>query len=141
MKNKIFLFTILLLIFSVLFINNSFWAKSVQVTAVVWDVNVAPVIISTTPSSNPISIQRNKVQDFSIQVSDEEWDSITYTITAEVWTVSPISWTITNTTTPQYINFSYLAPSTKPFPNNKKIIITLNDWENLITKTIQLYIY
>lgn len=143
MKTKTFywfLWFIILLWLSFLTFNNSFWAKSVNVTAVVWSPNLLPIIESFWPTTNPTIVARNKAKAFFIQIKDPEWDDINYTVTPEVWSVNTPSWTLTWTTTSKYIDFTYLAPSTKPSPNTKKITVTISDWTNVIVKQFQVYI-
>jgi hypothetical protein len=118
-------------------------AESVVVSAVVWNINHAPVIVSILPNWNPEIIENNSLQNFSITFRDDELNHMYYTITTESdWGyTSPISWEITVS---QYnwnqanLNFSYLAPQ---ITGAKKITITLNDWPNVVSKDINLYIY
>lgn len=120
-------------------------AEQVIVTAVVWNLNHTPVITSINPSSDPKLIARNKTQNYTIYLRDDEQDAIYYTITPQSWYVDPISWTINSSdfdsSSWAYINFKYLAPNTKPTPNPTKVTITINDWPNLVSKDINLYIY
>ena len=117
--------------------------ESITVSAVVGNINHAPIIISITPNNNPKLLASNSLQNFSILFRDDEKNHIYYTITTEVdwWYTSPISWEISLTDylwTEAKINFSYLS-----WDNTwtKKITITLNDWPNVISKDINLYIY
>ena len=118
-------------------------AESVIVSAVVWNINHSPVIISILPNGNPELLASNSLQNFSITFKDDETNDIFYTITTETnwWYTSPISWEIKSAHfvwNEAKINFSYLAWSVSW---NKKITITLNDWPNVISKDINVYIY
>lgn len=123
--------------------NYSFWANSVVVSAVVWNINAAPVVISVNPSSNPRMLKVNTLQDYAVYFRDNEKDSVYYTITAQSWAVTPISWTINPSNYDSwswaYINFKYLAPSIAV--KAKKITIILNDWPNATIKELNVYIY
>lgn len=136
---------------STLFISVLFWivsisyAQQVVVSAIVWSIDRAPQILTINPDSDPKVIARNKTQNYTIYFSDTEKDTVYYTITPLSWYTNPISWTVNSSDYDSaswaYINFTYLAPSTKPTPNPTKVTVTLNDWPNLVTKDINLYIY
>lgn len=118
------------------------YAKFIWVSAKVWSVNAAPIITSYSPTNTQTLIQRNKIKNFSITFSDTENDTVFYTITPDVGTISLTSGSFTNTSSGKTLSFWYLAPSTVPSPNNKKITVTLDDQNgNVVVKTFQLYIY
>lgn len=114
---------------------------SVNISAVVWNLNHAPKIVSVNPASDPRLIWINKIQKYSLYMTDDELDTIYYTITPKDWYSNPISWIINSFDSGSwaYINFTYLSPSTSV--NSTKITITLNDWPNLVSKDINLYVY
>ena len=118
-------------------------AESVIVSAVVGNINHAPVIVSITPNWNPELLASNSLQNFSAVFRDDELNDIYYTITTEAnwWYTSPISWKISQSDynwNQAIIDFAFLAPSSTWI---KKITITLNDWPNVISKDINIYIY
>lgn len=120
-------------------------SESVSVSAVVWNINQAPRILSVNPSSNPRLLEVWETQNFTISLTDNEKDTIYYTITPKDWYSNPISWVINpqnyNNDGIAYINFLYLAPASIQSDINSEIIVTLNDWPNVITRKINLYIY
>lgn len=142
--NKIlkYAFSLTLLISFVVSIVN---AEQVIVSAVVWSINHTPIILHINPNSDPKLIARNRTQNFSVYFKDDEKDTIYYTLTPQDWYTDPISWTINSadfdSNSWAYINFKYLAPSVKPTPNPTKVTVTINDWPNLVSKDINLYIY
>lgn len=117
--------------------------QSVVVSAIVWNVNNAPIIISVTPNSDPRILKTNRTQSYSIYFRDNEKDTITYTITPQNWYTNPISGTITaadyDSNNGTYIHFLYLSPASA-FPN-ESIIVTINDGSTIISKQLNLYIY
>ena len=118
--------------------------ESVIVSAVVWNINSAPIILNVNPSSNPRILATNKTQSYTITLSDKEKDTIYYTITPEDWYTNPISWIINPSDyiwDNAYINFLYLAPATVPSWDTSKITVTINDWPNVIVRDLNLYIY
>ncbi|EKE26706.1 MAG: hypothetical protein ACD_4C00186G0003 [uncultured bacterium (gcode 4)] len=121
---------------------NSF---SVSISAVVWNINHSPKIISILPSSDPKLIWKNKIQNYSIYLIDDEKDEISFNITPMTWYSNPVSWTIVSSgfdsSSWAYINFTYLSPADVPTPNPTKVTVTLNDWPNIIAKDINLYVY
>lgn len=124
--------------------NYSFSAKNVVVSAIVWNTNWAPVVISVNPASNPVLIKTNALQEYIIYYRDNEKDQLSYTITARSWATNPISWTVQSfeydSSSWAYINIKYLAPATKVW--SKTITLTLNDWHNpVVVKTLNVYIY
>ena len=117
--------------------------STVNVWAVVWNINHSPVIISIIPNNNPELLSANSLQNFSLTFRDDEKNEIYYTITTQTnwWYTSPISWKILTSEfnwNEAKISFTYLAWTDTW---NKKITITLNDWPNVISKDINLYIY
>ena len=136
----------LFLILSVLIWYSSLYAnQSININAVVGNINHSPIILSINPDSNPRIIRTNKTQSYTIYFSDNEKDEITYTITPKDWYSNPISWTIYSEDYDNnnwaYINFLYLSPSIIPNWNISEIVLTLNDWVNVVTKKLNLYIY
>ncbi len=133
---------ILLAIISVYYSNFSFSANSVVVSAVVWNLNHSPVVISVNPNNDPKLLKTNSLQNFTLYFRDDEKDLIYYTITPADWYTNPISWVINpsyyDAGSGAYINFSYLAPLLKW---DSSINIILNDWPNITSKDINLYIY
>lgn len=123
--------------------NLSFALNSVMVSAVVGNLNHAPVIINVIPSSNPKILQNKSLQNFSLYFRDDEKDTVYYTITPRDWYTTPTSWVINSSNydsaSGAYINFSYLAPSTGVW--NSSVNIIINDGPNVISKDINLYIY
>lgn len=117
--------------------------NSVVVSAVVWNLNHSPVVINVVPNNNPKLLKTNSLQNFSLYFRDDEKDIIYYTITPKDWYTNPINWVINtanyDSASWAYINFSYLAPSLKVWTSNVNII--LNDWPNIVSKDINLYIY
>jgi len=118
-------------------------ATSVTISAIVGNINSAPVILNISPNWNPEALPTNTLQNFSITVKDAEKDNITYTYTAQDWNTTPISWTILTSSydvnNQVIINFSYLSPSVAVWTT--KITLTINDWVNVIYQDINLYIY
>ncbi len=119
-------------------------AKTVIVSAVVWNINQAPIISSVTPSQDPFLIPNNTSQNYKIIFTDNEKDNIYYTISVDAWWgfVNTSNWNITSfdANNQAELNFTYLAPATVPTPKTKKITVTLSDWPNLVTKTMSVYI-
>lgn len=143
-KKYIYPLSILSLISFFSFIIKVFWDEIVNVYAVVGWWNVTPRVLSVNPNFDPVVIKRNSLQNFSLQLSDPDSNSITYTITPSNWSVSPTSGTITDPINLQawqsFLNFSYISPNAKV--TNGTITITLNDWSwDVVTKTINLYVY
>lgn len=138
MKKFISFLILAFLIFWIQYVN----ANKVWIYATVWWVNQAPVIESINPSSDPKIIRVLNTQDYAITISDQEMDNISFTITADDGFVNLSSGNISSYTNGLwYINFTYLAPSSPPAWNFSKIYVTLNDWENIVVKTLNLYIY
>lgn len=139
MKKVISAFTILWIIFFPVSLKAD---QGVNVNAIVWTPLIVPVILSTQPNQSQVLVQRNKIQEFSIFVQDTDTNDLNFTVTTEIWAVSPLSWTVTNANNWTYINFTFLAPSTKPSVNNKKITVTISDQTTTtIVKEFQLYIF
>ena len=135
-------FIIPLCIISLVWWSGIVYAKFIWVSAKVWSINSAPIITSYSPTNTQTLIQRNKIKNFSVSFTDTENDTIFYTITPDVGTISLTSGSITGTASGKTLSFWYLAPSTIPSPNNKKITVTLDDGNgNVIIKTFQLYVY
>ena len=118
-------------------------AQNVVVSAIVWNINSAPIIISMNPNTDIKLLQNSEVQNFSIYYQDREKDPITFTITPKDGYVQPINWKILkneyNYSSWSTFTFTYLAPLQQIWPSN--IMVTINDWSNVITKDILLYIY
>lgn len=117
--------------------------QSVVVSAIVWNLNNAPIILSITPNSNPRILKTNRTQSYSIYFRDNEKDTITYTITPQYGYTNPISGTISpsdyGSDNTAYVNFLYLSPANAT--NNESIIVTIYDGNTLISKQLNLYIY
>lgn len=133
MKNFIVFFWVFILL-----INNVFAESNIQVSATVWNVDIAPIITRVNPNSNPRILQANNLQAYSISIKDTDTDTIYYTITPKYGYTSHISWSIEINQTGTF-NFLYLAPDWNY--TDEKITVTINDWTNVITKTLNLYIY
>lgn len=132
--------------FFILFIsllNITIANENVIVSAIVWLSNHPPLVLSVIPNSDPRIIKTNKTQSYTLYFKDDEKNIITYTITAWSGFTNPISWTISSldydSSSWAYINFLYLSPPTSN--PNESIIVTLNDWNSLITKKLNLYVY
>lgn len=138
MKKIILIFILCVLIFLSVKAN-----QSVIVSAVVWNINQAPLVLDINPNSNPRFLARNKTQSYTIYFRDTEKDIVHYTITPVNGYSNPISGTILSTDYDSwswaYINFLYLAPALAT--TNEKVIVTLNDWPNVVVKELNLYIY
>lgn len=123
--------------------NFAFALNSVVVSAVVWNLNHSPVIISVVPNNNPKVLKNTSLQNFTIYFRDDEKDTVYYTITPRDWYTNPTSWVINHSNydsgSGAYINFSYLAPSSAVW--NSSVNVIINDWPNVISKDINLYIY
>lgn len=122
------------------------YAEKIDVSARVSVINNKPRIVSVIPSFSPVVLGRNNIQTFSIQINDIEWDPISYTITPQYGAVTPISWTISDSTKLQnseaFINFTYLSTSKVWELWISKITITLNDGINSIsTQEIDIYTF
>ncbi len=138
------IFSILLLaIISIYYSNLSFSSNPVIVSAIVWNLNHSPLVISVTPNNDPKLLKTNALQNFSLYFRDDEKDTVYYTITPVDWYTNPISGVINSadydSLSGAYINFAYLAPNTNVWLISVNII--LNDWPNLVSKDINLYIY
>ena len=140
------LLAIIILFCSALFVFAA--NQSVQVSAVVGNINHAPIILSTLPASDPKLLASNKIQNYAIYFRDDERDPISYTITPANGGgfVSPISGTIQSTdydtASGAYVHFTYLSPAVAPASNPTTVTVTLTDsGQNLVTKNIRLYIY
>ncbi len=118
---------------------------SVIVTAIVWNQNQAPVVITVNPSDDPRMLKVSKIQRYSIYFNDNEKDTVSYTITSPDWYIYPANGTISSfdSSSWAYINFTYSSPASAPVWNLSSITITLNDWVwwNVITKKLNTYIY
>ena len=119
-------------------------AVSSTVTAVVWNLNQSAVVTVTSPSvlDDQVTIQyiaTNASFDLTFQVTDNESDSIYYTITPSVWSVSSDNWWPHSTSSTYSKTITYLAPATAS--TSETITITIDDWSSVTTKTVQLYIY
>jgi hypothetical protein len=142
MKKIISIFILCVLIFLSVKAN-----QSVIVSAVVWNDNHAPIILSVTPNSDPRILATNKTQSYTIYFRDDEKDKVSYTITPENWFANPISGDILTTDYDSwswaYINFLYLSPATSNISSNpnEKITVTINDWPTVVKKELNLYIY
>lgn len=138
--------SIALLALGIVVFGGTMWLMAnnqVMVTAVVGAANVAPTVPARTPGTSPVSIARNAGKAFSVQVSDLDNDTVTFTVTPDVGAATVTSGTLTNTSNgATFITFDYVAPSTRPSPNTKVITITLNDGHNSpVVYTIPLYIF
>lgn len=132
-----------ILLFLSILISTAYANQSVIVSAVVGSLNHAPIILSVSPNSNPRILKKNATQSYTIYFKDDEKDTVYYTISPVSWYTNPISWTISSSNYDAsnwaYINFLYLAPATAN--PSEKIIVTINDWPNVIVKELNLYIY
>jgi hypothetical protein len=122
------------------------YAEDIWVSARVSVANNKPQVVSVTPSFSPVVLGQNNIQAFSIQVQDVEWDNITYTITPQYGSASPISWTMSDSTKLQnaeaFINFTYLSTSQSAELWASKITLTLNDGVNpIFIKEIDIYTF
>ena len=130
--------SILSLFCLILPINTNAW-QSVVVSAVVWNINAAPIITNVNPSANPKLVAKNKTQIYYITISDSESDRLYYTITPKYGYVNPISWSISWYSNSTILSFQYLAPSL--WYTDEKITVTISDWPNVVIKELNLYIY
>ena len=135
-----FLFLALIMASNVSFVSSS----SVVVSAVVWNINQAPVALSVSPDYSPIQVEYGWIQHISIQVKDTEGDVVYYSINSPNWAVNIINGSLTNVSELQsgnaYLRFTYIAPSSWA-DTAFDITVTLNDWPNFVTKTIPVFVY
>lgn len=135
----------LILLLALVSNNTTFWSQNVIVSAVVWSINQAPLVVSVNPSSNPRILWTNKTQSYSVWFSDNEKDTIYYTITPKDGYTNPVSWVINpsdyDVNWNAYVNFLYLSPASAPSWWFTDITVTLNDGPNVVVKTLNLYIY
>lgn len=138
----------LLSLFSAGLLSSFFFVsanQSVQVTAVVGNMNHSPVVVSLSPSSNPKLLGQNKIQSYSLYFRDDEKDTVSYTITPGSGYVNPLNGAISSpeydSASGAYIHFTYLSPASIPAPNPTTVTVTLNDGLNLVSKDIHLLIY
>lgn len=138
MKKIIFIFSFIFLILLTAQAN-----QSVIVSAIVWNQNSAPLIMSVNPDSNPRILKTNRTQSYTLYFRDNEKDFVSYTITPQNWYTTPISGTINSSDYDNnswaYINFLYLAPPTAYA--NESIIVTINDGTSIVSKQLNLYVY
>lgn len=136
-----FLFLLILLISNISFVFSS---SSVVVSAVVWNLNQAPVVLSVNPNYSPLQVEYGGIQNISLQVKDVEWDITHYSISTPNWAVSIINGSLTNSTNLKngiaYISFTYIAPASW-IDTSFDITVTLNDGPNFVTKTIPVFVY
>ena len=135
-----------LIILNIFCLKYSYWFNKVWVYATVWSLNQAHIVVSVSPNSDPKLLQRSKTQLYSLKISDNEKDNLSYTITSDDWYLNLDSWVINSSDYAlnnwfAYINFLYLAPGVPPSGNFTKIYITINDWTNVVVKKLNLYIY
>ncbi len=128
---------------TILILNKTIAWEQVVVSAIVWSINTAPLIIDVNPNDEPWILERSNIQNYSIYFKDKEKDVVYYTITPLNWFANPISWVIDSsdydTSSWAYIRFVYLRPSWE-FPD-EKITVTLNDIVNVVNRDLSLYIY
>jgi hypothetical protein len=136
----------LLTIYIGLYYPIVFPATNFTLSAIVWNGNYAPNVISVNPNGNPEILAKSSVQNFSLTFKDNEKNNVSYTITPETngGSANPTSGNITswnyNASNEATINFAYSAPSTAV--GNKKITITLNDGVNAtVSYDIKVFIY
>ncbi len=138
MKKIIFIFSFIFLILLQTQAN-----QSVVVSAIVWNQNSAPIIISINPDSNPRILKTNRTQSYTLYFRDNEKDFVSYTITPKNWYTTPISGTIKSSDYDNnnwaYINFLYLAPATA-YPD-ENVTVTINDGTSIVSKELNLYVY
>lgn len=138
MKKLIFIFSFVFLILLTAQAN-----QSVIVSAIVWNQNSAPIIMSVNPDSNPRILKTNRTQSYTLYFRDNEKDNVSYTITPLNGYTTPISGSISpadyDSNNWAYINFLYLAPPTAY--TNESIIVTINDGNSIVSKQLNLYVY
>jgi len=145
-KSKIYLIWFFLLtILSTIYYNyNAIADGVVSVYAIVWNPNATPIIMQTIPSFDPIVIKRNSIQNFSLVLKDIDSSTINYTITSLGGSNFPINWNFTDavslTAGTANLNFTYFSPNYKKTDETITLTVDDNDW-NIITKTINLYVY
>ncbi|EKD65973.1 MAG: hypothetical protein ACD_49C00072G0010 [uncultured bacterium (gcode 4)] len=145
-KSKIYLiWFFLLVILSAIYHNYDAIADEVvNVYAIVWNPNNQPIIMQTIPSFDPIVIKRNSIQNFSLVLKDIDSSTINYTITSLDGSNFPINWNFTDavnlTAWTANLNFTYFSPNYKKTDETITLTVDDNDW-NIITKTINLYVY
>lgn len=139
MKKILIFFILTSLILSPFELNAE---KSVIVSAIVGNINHAPVVLSVTPNSNPRLLKINKTQTYSLFLRDDEKDTLYYNIIPNNGYTNPISGTINpsdyNSSSGVYINFLYLAPA---ISTSDTITVVINDTSNVISKDLHLTIY
>lgn len=139
MKKILIFFILTSLILSPFELNAE---KSVIVSAIVGNINHAPVVVSVTPNSNPKLLKINKIQTYSLFLRDDEKDTLYYNIIPNNGYTNPISGTIYpsnyNSSSGVYINFLYLAPA---ISTSDTITVVINDISNVISKDLHLTIY
>lgn len=116
---KKFLYSALILLFLLSSFLFAFAAnQSVQVSAVVGNINHSPVIGSVSPASDPKLLGVSSIQNYTLYFRDDEKDAVSYTITPVDGYTNPISGTIGtgsyDSASGTYITFTYLAPATTP---------------------------
>lgn len=129
----------------VFLINSALANSNVTVSAVIWNINSAPLILSVNPSSSLNILEEWESQVFIINIRDIERDTLYYTITPENGYVNPISWIIEsseyNSEWETSITFTYLAPVPAPSWNYDKVTVTISDWPNVVVRDINFYIF
>lgn len=121
-------------------------AEDIGLSARVGVANQSPEFLAITPLFEPIVLWQQTIQAFSFQIKDNEWDSVSYTITPQYGAVSNISGTITDITKLQngtaFINFLYLASSDNADLGSSVITLTLNDGINsVVTEQIDIFTF
>jgi len=143
-------FLILLVLFLINFwsFNNIFAEKSITVSAIVGEINHAPKIVITSPSSLNNIWTTEYIQNWTsiaidFWVTDNESDAIYYTISSSIWVVSNDNWWPVTTSklisSSELKQFHYLAPSWIYWP--QVITLTANDWISVSIKELKIYIY
>ena len=62
-------------------IPASYSDENVRVSASVGPIGTPPAVTSIVPGSSPVLVARNKIQTFSLQISDPDSANIVYTVT------------------------------------------------------------
>lgn len=121
------------------------WQESVNVYAVVWQLNRAPRISNINPSDDPLLVARSSLESpssivISFFVEDLESEDMNIAISSDDGSVNPSNTTISWSWD---INLVYLAPTDiwTWFYLDSRINIVVSDTVNPVVHQINLLIY